>query len=234
MTQEGLQESQEEIAQGVPQPGHNDQVVGSYVDTPPGATEQSTKTYSQEDWDVREKALTDARASSDRQLAQARQDAAETALQRQIETSENYYRMQDQQAVEDGQITEGQAQQRVQQRQQSWQQHVRQTQQTANARAEYLQLVAENEGLAREQVADILSKEHGVELKALLSDKASTTAGSMVLRARELALDKRQANLEGTETYDGGQKGASGVSIAQMTPLEKIAFGVAHPPKRAR
>ena len=48
----------------------------------------------------------------------------------------------------------------------------------------------------------------------------------MEIKVRELKLERREAALKGTETFDSGQMGTRGVSIDNMSPEEKIAFGL--------
>jgi hypothetical protein len=223
---------QEETTQPVTQPGQNDQVAEQTAEFRPEAEKPASKTYSQEDWDAREKAVTEARANSDRQVAQARQLVADGALRQQISAAEAQYGARDRQAVEDGEITESQVQQRKQSRLAGYQQEIERQKQAAAARAEHQQLVEANEGLARTQVAHIIAKEHGVEASVLLADKALTSGEAMEHKARSIALDKREAEMKGAETFDAGQVGSRGVQIDSMSPENKIAWALSHPTKR--
>jgi hypothetical protein len=235
MTQQGQNEPQVEITPASPQPGSENQVVEQpSADTQPGAEGMPQKTYSQEEWNAREKTTTESRATSDKQMSLARALVAENAMRQQIREAENQAQAKDRQEVEDGEITQGQAQQRQQTRYQGWQQEIMRRQTVAQDQAEHVKLVAENEDMARVRTADLLAKDHGVEMDVLLADKSLTTGPAMEIKARELAIDKKMAELKGFESFDSGQSGGSGVSVANMSALEKISYGVAHPPKRAR
>jgi hypothetical protein len=235
MTQEAIVESQAEPTQQVEQPGTSDQVVGPVVEDVLSETESSPlSTHTQAEWDEREYAIAAQRATSDRQVAQARQAIAQRDMERQITESERGHQDRDRRAVDDGEITESQLSQRRQEREIGWTQQIAFQKQVAQDKAEHYKLVTENEAQARIQVAGLLAKDHGVDTATLLNDKSLISAGQMANRARELALDKRDADLKGKETFDAGQLGAKGISLADMTPEEKIGWGVSHPPKRSR
>jgi hypothetical protein len=233
MTQEALQTSQEGQTQGAPQSG-SDQVVAPAGDAQPETENQPVKTYSQEEYDARERVHVDARANTDRQLSQARQMVAENALRQQIANAEDGYAAQDRQAVNDGDMNEGQLEQRRQQRQSGYQDFVANQYAQANDRASLDRLKAEGEGTARLIVAQNLASEHGVDMVTLFKDRTLKTGEAMEVKAQKLALEKERAELKGTETFDSGQRGAPSTVIANMSPQEKIAYGVAHPPKRSR
>jgi hypothetical protein len=234
MTQQALNESQEEIAQSAPQPGTSDQVNGTVVEPQPGVDGVSVNTYTQEEWDSREKTHIEERANADRQVNQARQTIADSALRQQIAIAEAQYQARDRQAVDDGEITESQAQQRQQTRYQQWQEERTRQQTVTRDKAEHAKLVAESEEMARWKTADLLSKEHGVDMAVLLSDKSLTSGEKMEIKAQRLALDRERAGLKGFESYDSGQVGTSRSSLDSMSPEEKIAWALAHPPKRSR
>jgi hypothetical protein len=223
---------QEETTQPVMQPGQNDQVAEQTAEFRPEAEKPASKTYSQEDWDAREHAVTQVRANSDRQVAQARQVVADGALRQQISAMEAQAGARDRQAVEEGEITEGQVRQRQQSRLAGYQQEIERQKQGAFARAEHQQLVAENEGLARTQVANLIAKDHGIAASLLLADQTLISGEAMENKARSIALDKREAEMKGAETFDAGQVGSRGVQIDSMSPEKKIAWALSHPMKR--
>jgi hypothetical protein len=55
MTLEGLVQPQDDSSREIGQPGLGDQVGNPSGEDQPGAEEQSPRTYSQDDWDKREK-----------------------------------------------------------------------------------------------------------------------------------------------------------------------------------
>jgi hypothetical protein len=233
MTLEGLpqEESSQEL---IVQPGPEDQVGEVSVGTPPEVGVQSARTYTQEEWDTQQRANSEWRANGDRQIAEARHVAAEMSMREQIAQSEAQAAAYDRQSIADGDITPNEAEQRQQQRQHGVQQAVSQYRATVQARADNDSMRAETNNMARMKVADLLAKEHGVEMEALLSDRTLTTGEGMEMKARELSVHKRETKLKGAETFDSGQRGAVPGNINAMSPEEKINWALAHPSKRAR
>jgi hypothetical protein len=233
--QETLQQPQEEITEQIAQPGPiENQVATPDSEAQPGVeAKESPKTYSHDEWDQREKAHNEEKGKIDQQLGQARQAIASNALRQQIFDAENKSLAEDSQSVEDGEMTQRQANQRQHQRQETIRQQMHSRQILAQERAKHAELVSESEELARWRVADILAKEHGVDADALLADK-TLTAEKMEIKAERLALEKERASIKGVEKFDSGQQGSVGVSTANMSAVEKINYGLAHPPKRSR
>jgi hypothetical protein len=223
---------QEETTQPVTQPGQNDQVAEQTAEFRPEAEKPASKTYSQEEWDVREHAVTEARANSDKQVAQARKIVAEAALRQQINESEAQHVAWDRQAVEEGEITEAQVRQRQQSRLAGWKQEFNNRRQVAKAQADHQEMEVETQALARTLLAHKLAKDHGIAASLLLADQTLTSGEAMENKARSLNLDKREAEMKGSETFDSGQVGSRGVQIDSMSPEKKISWALAHPTKR--
>ena len=221
-------ESNQQVMESGPIEGQTTESTGEFQ---PGA-EQSQATYSQADWDKREQVHAERQARSDQQVNQSRAMTANAAMQAQIQSIESKYQAQDQQHIEDGTITLQQANQRSQQRQQKYQQTVAQQQQNAQTSANYAEMSMATNEMARERVADLLAKEHGVDFKALVTDKSLTSGEAMEIKAQRMALDKERAAMQGTETFDAGQKGNARVSVANMSPQEKISYALTHPQRR--
>ena len=221
-------ESNQQVMESGPIEGQTTESTGEFQ---PGA-EQSQTTYSQEDWDKREQVHAERQARSDQQVNQSRAMTANAAMRAQIQSVESKYQAQDQQHIEDGTITLQQANQRAEKRLQKYQQGVAQQQQNAQTSANYAEMSMATNEMARERVADLLAKEHGVDFKALVSDKSLTSGEAMEIKAQRMALDKERAAMQGTETFDAGQKGNARVSVANMSPQEKISYALTHPQRR--
>jgi hypothetical protein len=234
MTQEGLVQSQEESTELNIQPGPMDQVADAADEASPETEAKPSATYTQEQWDLREKEMTEARARYDRSTAQARQAMAEAAMQQQIIDAEHQAQAEDRQAVDDGEISESTARQRQRQRQNGLQQRIAEYQANVQQQAQHTAIAQQGESTARFLVAANLAKEHGVEVETLLNDKALNSGELMEIKAKELALTKRESALKGTERFDSGLGGSAPRPLDDMSPEEKISYGVAHPPKRGR
>ena len=221
-------ESNQQVMESGPIEGQTTESTGEFQ---PGA-EQSQATYSQADWDKREQVHAERQARSDQQVNQSRAMTANAAMRAQIQSVESKYQAQDQQHIEDGTITLQQANQRAEKRLQKYQQGVAQQQQNAQTSANYAEMSMATNEMARERVADLLAKEHGVDFKALVTDKSLTSGEAMEIKAQRMALDKERAAMQGTETFDAGQKGNARVSVANMSPQEKISYALTHPQRR--
>ena len=224
-----------------PQPGADSpQAVETPTDAPDGGAgapkggpeTPTPRTYTQEEWQARESA-------KDKEAAHARQMAARLALDLQAardENAESQRVIEDVRAVERGDLTEDEATQRSRQRMED----IRTASQRQRERQAHAQLMAHGEEVGRAVAAEDLSKEYGVDAVALLNDPALADPTQMRSKARELAADKREEALKarenGDETYDGGGGGGGGgrANIDSMTPEGKIAYALAHPPKRPR
>jgi len=196
----------------------------------PGAETVAERTYTQAEWSKRESA-------KDREIAQYRQAYAQQAMQQQIaqaQAVEAQAQAQDRQAVDDGEITASEAAQNQQRRQQEAQQeHLRQQQLAVAQRT-----LEQAEQAGRIMAAQDFSKKYEIDLSELLGDESLTTPTLMEAKAAKVALEKARGELKaaktGAETFDSGQVGSVGVNLDKLSPEEKIAYGLAHPPKRQR
>ena len=183
----------------------------------------------------RVKQLESGMSAQDQHLNQARQLLARQALDREIadaEAIEEQFQSQDRIAVDNGEMTATDATQRSRQRQEAtradFERRQRQNQETASAR----QLMQQAEDYGKVIAAEDFAKEFGVERDVLINDRSLTTPALMRVKARELALEKREAKLKGRDTFDSSQTSVSRPSVDNMSPGEKIAYGLAHPPRK--
>jgi hypothetical protein len=189
------------------------------------------RTYTEAEWNQRQSAL-------DKQVAQANGRAARIAMELEVEvasSAENAVRSSDLRAVEDGDISQDQANQRAQQRQEE----ARTTQERRATAQAYQQLLNHGEDLGRIAAAEDYAKEFGVDSKELLADGALTSPDAMRLKARELALEKREDAIKietSGEDYDGGGGGTGGGAggFDNKDPMSMIRHGLANPPRRGR
>ena len=202
---------------------------GAETTEEPQAVEEPKKpaerTYTQAEWSARESA-------KDKEIAGYRRDiqTREQDAQRQKEVAaEQQARTVDARAVDDGEITQQEAVHRQQRREQtvSEQQAFGQLQQTNR------EMAANLEARGRVIAAMDFAEEFGVDMQALLDDESSLTDFNLMRsKARELQLDKREANQPGTESFDTSQRSrTAGVAIDSMTGQEKILWALEHPPK---
>ena len=163
------------------------------------------RTYSQEEWSKRERAKDLEINDSRRQNAElTRQIAADKAANTEAQAAAN-----DNRAVNDGEITTAEAQQRQTQR--------RVDRVTAGKRAQeeavHQRAMAEAEPLFKKLVADELAKEFGIDANTLESDEGLTDYSGMREKAWQLRWDAKEAAVVGTETFDSGQPGNVGGGI---------------------
>lgn len=196
------------------------------------------RTYSQKEWSERESA-------KDTEISTYKGIASQAAMQAQIaqqQQTEATAKAKDQSDVDQGLITEAEAQQRLQGRATAFQ-----TQQQRQMRDVQMQPIRER--TARVQVADLLGERYGVDPYALLKDASITGPEQMEAKAKQLAKTKSdtekqtvsdeiaglkaklKAIEEGEPFYDQGQLGTAGPAVDKMSPEEKIKYGLAHPAK---
>jgi len=216
---EDVKPAQAEVTSAETQPGTTEpQVVepSTEVRSDQATEPQKERVYSAKEWQERE-------AARDREIAGHRQVIAQLALRQQIaqtQAQENQAAAKDNAAVERGEITEQDAQQRQQQRAETLQFQEQQHQ----AREVTQRVLVQGEAVGRILAANDLAKEYGVDAAVLVADKAITNYDQMEAKAAKLAL--RKAKTSG-ETFDSGHVGgASGASIDAMTPEQKIAYGL--------
>ena len=162
--------------------------------------------------------------------------AGRLALDLQAERAQNaeaLRRAEDARAVENGDITEEEAAQRGRQRADDTK-----TAAERNANLQgYQRLMAHGEEVGRLTAAHDYAAEFGVDAKELLEDQTLITPNAMRLKARELALEKREAAFKeketGPETFDGGGGAGvgGGVALDSLDPEAKIRWALDHPPK---
>ena len=191
----------------------------------PGGAEKSTpkeRNFTQAEMSAQQ-------AASDRQVAEANQRVAQMALQQEIDkaqAAEGAALARDAQAVSEGEMTSAEAAQRRQTRQGEAIQGFARKRQMAQEQAEHQQLSQELEGMYRIRAANILAEEHGIDGKLLLEDETLQTAPAMENKARSLALDKREADVKGTEKFATGITGRTASSVDNMSASEKIRHGL--------
>ena len=203
------------------QPGET-QVDQEPVKTQPGVKAEP-RTYTEQQWTERDSAR-------DREVAEARRIAGEQALQAEIARAEAFEaqaQSKDRQAIDAGEITEAEAQQRQQTRIETWQQDMSRRQRMAQEDKARRDFDTEAYVKLRIIVADDLATKYGVSRNDLLKDKSLTNAGVMEIRARELKIEMKEAALKGSETYDLGLQGRTGVDLSNMSLAERteLAYG---------
>jgi hypothetical protein len=212
-----------------PQLGGNE--AGSSFDGAEGNEpgEPKARVYSEAEWNKRQSEL-------DKQINEFRGLAGRATLELQAEQARNVEAMaraQDARLVEDGDLTQADANQRAYQRQADLQLAQQRQQEVAG----HQRLMAHGEQLGRAIAAQDYAQEFGVDVNELLADASLTGPDAMRLKARELSLDAREnkARAEGPqETYDGGGGGNGGGSgsVDNLSPEEKVRYGLNHPPRR--
>ena len=165
----------------------------------------SERTYTHKEWAERE-------GAKDKETAALRNALAQQVLQaeiREAQTIEGQAQAADRQAVDGGEITPEQAQQRHQQRavawQQSWQERIMSQQQQQISH----QVLMRAEEAGHILAAQDFAAKYKVDAAELLSDKTLTTPRLMEDKAIELRLERRRAELKalevGEETFASGQ-----------------------------
>lgn len=91
--------------------------------------------------------------------------------------------------------------------------------------------VIEEYGAKAKRALD-LSVQYEVDLGALLTDESLVSPALMELQAKNLQNEKLIADKPGQESFDSGRGNSAGASIDNMTGEQKIAYGLAHPPKK--
>lgn len=189
------------------------------------AAEKPPKTYTQKEWQEWETA-------KDKEVAQYRQALAQAAMREQIQTmqsAEELARVRDTKALEMGEISEEQVQQKQQQRLASYQQQVAQQQQQALQQQQLMAtraLMEWGEKVGRIKLAEDLAKEYEIDAAELIGDKTITNVDQMKGAAAKLALRKAKSERSGPETFDSGHVGGTRRNIDQMSPEEKVIYGL--------
>ena len=246
MTTKQLAESQTEVeSTGVPgieesqAPGEFDAFMSGTEEGAPVVEQVEEKPVtpipSVEELMGRVKQLESGMSAQDQHLNQARQLLARQALDREIaeaEAIEGQFQAQDRVAVDNGEMTARDAAQRSRQRQEQARQEQDRKRSVQQQVRELAALRGRMEMDAKPVVAADIAKKYGIDAEALLVDPSITNWQTMEFKARELALEKREAALKGRDTFDSGQTGVTRHSVDEMSPMEKITYGLAHPPRK--
>jgi hypothetical protein len=91
------------------------------------------------------------------------------------------------------------------------------------------------EPVLRHAYALELAEEHKIDIKLLEEDQSIVSPEQMMIKARELVLDKREKALNGPEVFDRGVSGSGtgNISVNDMNGVEKVAYALGRPaPKK--
>jgi hypothetical protein len=178
----------------------------------------------------------EAQAAADKRVQDAQEALARQSMEREIEKAQQLEReaqAADRRAVEDGEITEADAQRNAQHRLEM----VQEQQTLAELKRTNRQLAEALEPMGKLAAAYRHGAEAGVDPQLLFNDPTLKTPDQMIakaekLKAERLEMEIRELKNGGGETFYSGVGTSMGSSIANMTPQEKIAYGLSHPPKR--
>lgn len=228
MTEEKIQPQPEAGAEPEPEPepkpegelpGAGEQPQAEPREGEPPPTE---RTYSQEEWSERE-------SKKDQEIAAERNARAQMAMQSQIvaqQQAEATAQAKDRSDLDQGLITQAEAQQRYQ------------------GRMREMQMLPRVEQMGRMMAAQDFGERYGVNPYELLSDKVIRTPQQMEDKAKELAQSKSdtekktvsdeiakltakiKALEEGEPQFDSGQVGAGAPDMEGLSPSEqsKLAY----------
>jgi hypothetical protein len=177
-------------------------------------------------------ALTEALSAKDREANQLRSLVGRMAMERQVaqaQAIETQAATVDQEAVDNGEITDAQAAQRVQDRRNMAAQ-VAQQQQTTAA---FQNMVAEGEQLGKAIAAEKFARQYNIDGKVLFDNAGlanpatmESTARLMAIEKRETALDARDGIAPGREKFDSGTPAVATSELDSMSASEKIRFAL--------
>ena len=185
-------------------------------------------------------ALKESERVAQQAAADARNKLAQAALTAQTErreAEERAARVKDAADVESGDITASDALKRADARQAAATEADTTATEKANTERLLAQVFGEQGVVARAGRLDAAleyAETHGIDYKVLLNDASLTTEAAMELKAKELALEKKEQDAEGTETYDQAQSGAVTRNVDDMSAIEKVNYGLTHPPRTRR
>ena len=168
-------------------------------------------------------------STNDQRLAQVVSDNARLKLERQIEQAqrvEDQYAAMDATEVEAGTLTSEAANQRRVQRRNAIASQVENQRKSAEQSAAYEAVNVELEKRGRLVAAQDYAKEYGVDVDALLHDKSLTSPDKMEAAALKIALQKSKDDRPGTETFDSGRVGQTGVDVNSLSPDAKIVHAL--------
>lgn len=174
-------------------------------------------------------------SAGDQQIAQAQKTANQAILMIQRERAERDEadaHTADLIEVENGDLSTEGAQVRVNERAQARNNAVN----TAQVSIQQQRAYQEAEPILRHAYALELAEEHKIDINLLEADTAITTPEAMLLKARELALDKREKSLTSPEIFDGGASGNGGSNqtLDEMDGLAKVTYALGRPAPRKR
>lgn len=190
----------------------------------PGTTETKpvAKTYTEEDVKKRESDLT---SKLQAETATYRQYLARMAMQQQIQDAqaqENAAREKDKTDVEQGLITDQEAE-------------TRQSKRAEAAQIEYTLRAQRQqaEQLGRITLAHDLATEYGISAEELIKDASIKNPADMIRKAGKIALSERDEKLRAAtvkpENYDKGPGAGSVIGdFSKMSPMEKVKWAIEH------
>jgi len=209
------------------------------AETQPGA-ETEPRAYTQEE-------VSRMQAASDQENARLRRTLAERDLRREMEergAEEARLRAEEARAVQDGDMTEAEARQNQQRRHEDFVRGQERRRQVAAA--DQMITLAETEigPLAQAYIEALeVAKEDGLSrfetmelFNEILKDERFTKPEQLTKKIQNIRLKRRDAALKAAkqkpETFDSGQMGSTGASVDSMSPTEKIAWALEHPPRK--
>lgn len=194
------------------------QPAGAESDTQPGGE----KALTAEEWRARESQIL---STKDKEIETYRNQMAREALRRwgeQMQAQEAQAQARDKEEIDQGLITQTEAQQRGQQRMSHAQQQVQavaQQAQMAQQMQAYQHMMAEAEQYGRALAARDIGEKYGVSPEELIKDQTLTSPMAMESKAANLALQRAKGELkrvqQGNQHFDQGQTGGTGISDSE-------------------
>ena len=185
------------------------------------------RTYSEEEM----RAVQSASDQKNAQLANTASQAILIVNRERAQRLEDNALRSDSDEVDNGDLSAEGAQLRANQRNQTRNANA----QTAQANAATQQANSAVEPVLRHAYALELAEEHKIDIKLLEEDQSIVSPEQMMIKARELVLDKREKALNGPEVFDRGVSGSGtgNISVNDMNGVEKVAYALGRPaPKK--
>jgi hypothetical protein len=176
--------------------------------------------------------MAEVRADRDRERGESRQLLAQAALNRDVERAERVEQQAqetDRRRVADGDFTAAEADSRSQGRIRDAGDSIRVKVERGQENASIQQVRAETNEMAKLLKTQEAAKNNNVDLGELVKwveEKNPGHPDQIDLQAERMALAREKAALKGTDTFDSNRSTTRGVSMDNMSPLEKIAKGV--------
>jgi hypothetical protein len=175
-------------------------------------------------------------SAKDREIAVLQATSAQSALMEQIrraEGAEAQAQEADSEQVEAGEMTQVDANSRRGQRQMAVKSEMQRRSRMQQEDSVHANMRNEMEAMGRIRASEDFGKEYGIDPKTLAGDATLENVDQMKAKALELALAKAKADKPGEESFDSSHVSSrGGVDLSKMSGMEKIAFGLAHPPKK--